>query len=91
MKLGARSMTLTRSDKTPNGEVYSSPPSKKKVKLPPSKTKTMLIPFIDAGDLVHHEYLSEGQTINQNFCISVLHLENSFGITTADLAFLIPS
>ena len=37
-----------------------------------SKIKVLLTVFFDAGGVVHHEYLSEGSTVNQTFYIEVL-------------------
>jgi len=47
------------------------PPSKK-VRRQPSTTKTMVMVFFDARGIVHHEFVLQGQTVNQEVYISVL-------------------
>ena len=47
------------------------PPSKK-VRWQPSTTKTMIIVFFDARGIVHHEFVRQGQTVNEEVYISVL-------------------
>jgi hypothetical protein len=47
------------------------PPSKK-VRRQPSTTKTMIIIFFDARGIVRHEFVPQGQTVNQEIYISVL-------------------
>ena len=47
------------------------PPSKK-VRRQTSTTKTMIIVFFDARGIVHHEFVPQGQTVNQEVYISVL-------------------
>jgi len=37
-----------------------------------SKTKVMLLAFFDSEGIVHHEYTSDGQTINKEFYLDVL-------------------
>jgi len=50
----------------------ATPPSKK-VRRQPSTTKTMIIVFFfDARGIVHHEFVPQGQTVNQEVYISVL-------------------
>ena len=44
----------------------------KKVRWQPSTTKTMIIVFFDARGIVHHEFVPQGQTVNQEVYISVL-------------------
>ena len=38
-----------------------------------SKIKTMLTVFFDWEDVVHHEYVPSGQTINKEYYLNVLH------------------
>jgi len=47
------------------------PPSKK-VRRQSLTTKTMIIVFFDARGTVHHEFVPQGQTVNQEVYISVL-------------------
>ena len=47
------------------------PPSKK-VRQQPLKTKTMIIVFYNARGMVHHEFVPQGQTVNQEVYISIL-------------------
>jgi len=47
------------------------PPSKK-VRRQPSTTKTMIMVFFDARGIVHHEFVPQGRTVNQDVYISVL-------------------
>ena len=44
----------------------------KKVRRQPSTTKTMIMVFFDSRGIVHHEFVSKGQTVNQEVYISVL-------------------
>ena len=39
----------------------------KKTRLSKSKIKVMLIAFFDQKDMVHHEFVPEGETVNQHF------------------------
>ena len=47
-------------------------PRPKKVRMSKSKIKVMLIAFFDRKRLVHHEFVPEGQTVNQQFYKEVL-------------------
>jgi len=47
------------------------PPSKK-VRMQPLTTKTMIIIFFDARGIIHHEFVLQGQMVNQEVYISVL-------------------
>lgn len=53
-------------------------PRPKKARQVRSKVKVMLTVFFDAKGIVHHEYLPEGSTVNQDYYIEVLkRLRNS--------------
>jgi len=45
----------------------------KKVRQVWRKVKVMLIIFFDHESVVHHEYAPDGQTVNEEYCIEVLH------------------
>jgi transposase len=47
-------------------------PRPKKVCQVRSKVKVMLIVFFDMEDIVHYEYVPQGQTVNQQFYLQVL-------------------
>ena len=47
-------------------------PRPKKARMSKSKIKTMLITFFDQKGLVHHEFVPQGQTVNQHFYQEVL-------------------
>lgn len=47
-------------------------PRPKKARMSKSKIKVMLITFFDQRGLVHHEFVPEGQTVNQHFYKEVL-------------------
>ena len=47
-------------------------PRPKKARMSKLKIKVMLIAFFDQKDLVHHEFVPEGETVNQYFCQKVL-------------------
>jgi len=47
-------------------------PRPKKARQVLSKVKVMLIVFFDMEDIVHYEYVSQGQTLNQQFYLQVL-------------------
>jgi hypothetical protein len=44
----------------------------KKVRRQPSKTKTMIIVIFDVRSIVHHEFIPQRQTVNQEFYISIV-------------------
>ena len=53
-------------------------PKPKKTRVFKSKTKVMLIAFFDVHGIVHAEFLSQGQTINQHIYKNILrHLKRS--------------
>ena len=47
-------------------------PRPKKARMSKSKTKVMLIAFFDQKGLVHHEFVSEGEPVNQYFYQQVI-------------------
>ena len=47
-------------------------PRPKKARMSKSKIKVMLIAFFDKKGLVHHEFVPEGQTVNQHFYQQVI-------------------
>ena len=47
-------------------------PRPKKARMSKSKIKVMLIAFFDHQGLVHHEFVPQGQTVNQHFYKEVL-------------------
>ena len=47
-------------------------PRPKKMRMLKSKIKVMLIAFFDQKGLVHHEFVSKGETVNQYFYQQVL-------------------
>jgi len=47
-------------------------PRPKKARQVRSKVKVMLIVFFDMEDIVHYEYVPQGQTVNQQFYLHVL-------------------
>ena len=52
-------------------------PRPKKVHMSKSKIKVMLIAFFNQKGMVHHEFVPEGETVNQHFYQQVLiHLHN---------------
>jgi len=54
-------------------------PRPKKGRQVRSKTKVMLLAFFDSEGNVHHEYASDGKTINEEFYVEVLRrLRESF-------------
>jgi len=58
----------------------------KKVRWQPSTTKTMIIVFFDARGIVHHEFVPQGQTVNQEVYISVLRrMREALGHRCPDL------
>ena len=52
-------------------------PRPKKARMLRSQVKVMLITFLDHQEMVHHEFVPQGQTVNQHFYKEVLtHLIN---------------
>ena len=52
-------------------------PRPKKARMSKSKIKVMLIAFFNQQGLVHHEFVPEGETVNQHFYQQVIiHLHN---------------
>jgi len=51
----------------------SSSPRAKKARQVNSNIKTMLISFFDIDELVRHEFIPTGQTVNKEFYKTVLH------------------
>ena len=49
-----------------------SSPRPKKARLQCSQVKVMLITFFDHQEIVHHEFVLQGQTVNQHFYKEVL-------------------
>ena len=49
-----------------------SSPRPKKARMQQSQVKVMLITFFDHQEMVHHELVPQGQTVNQHFCKEVL-------------------
>jgi len=47
-------------------------PRPKKARQVLSKVKVMLIVFFDMEDIVHYEYIPQGQTVNQQFYLQIL-------------------
>jgi len=47
-------------------------PRQKKSSLVKSKEKVMLIAFLDIDDVIHHEFVPPGQTVNCHFYVQVL-------------------
>ena len=62
-------MIQKQNDKVASG--ISSPRSKK-ARMQRSQVKVMLITFFDYYGLVHHEFVPQGQTVNQLFYMKVL-------------------
>jgi len=58
----------------------------KKVRRQSSTTKTMIIDFFDARVVVHHEFVLQGQTVNQEVYISVIrHMRKALRHRRPDL------
>ena len=54
-------------------------PRTKKVRMSKSKIKVMLITFFLIRGMVHHEFVPEGETVNQYFYQQIfIHLHNKF-------------
>ena len=51
-----------------------------------SKIKVMLIVFFDYRGEVHHKFVPEGQTVNEEYCLAVLRrLRETFRCKRSDL------
>jgi len=63
-------MARKQSKCPPSGKLHHSSP--KKARQVKSNVKNMLIAFFDIDGLIHHEYVSRGQTVNKEFYKRVL-------------------
>ena len=70
MKHGSTNMTLKRSGKMHNGRM-SIPHGQKNCRSK-SRVKTMLLTFFDIRGIVHYEFVSTGQTVNQVYYLEVM-------------------
>ena len=71
MKLGVFAMISQLNTKVLNGS-HQHHQEAKKVRLQKSKVKTMPLCFYDSNGIIHHEFVSEGQTVTGSFYLSVL-------------------
>ena len=70
MSHGGTVMTWKQRSNLDSGRAKHPPHPKKPAKFDPKSR--CCSQFFDASEVVHHEYLPEGSTMNQTYCIKVL-------------------
>jgi len=72
IKHDSTTKTLKRSGKLHNGRKTANSPQPKKFCWSKSRVKTMLLTFFDIRGIVHCEFVSTGQIVNQVYYLEVL-------------------
>ncbi|UYV82425.1 hypothetical protein LAZ67_21002056 [Cordylochernes scorpioides] len=70
--LEAKRMEMRRDQTTIEPLAPEKCPKPKKARMSNSKTKVLLVTFFDHQSIGHHEFLPQGQTINQNVYLAIL-------------------